>query len=83
MSDKPNTAPGTEEVVLPDISQELETAAAAKPDAPEIPAKYQGKSTEEVIRMHQEAEKALALATDIPSKVAFRKNSRRVIRPFR
>ena len=31
----------------------------------------------------QEARKALALAKDIPSKVAFRRNSRRVIRPFR
>lgn len=43
-----------EETTLEEEEQEQETT-----EEPEIPQKYQGKSTAEIIRMHQEAEKLL------------------------
>lgn len=43
---------------LPDVSAENPTATPAEP-AFEVPAKYAGKSIEDVIKMHVEAEKAM------------------------
>ena len=36
-----------------------ETAKAVEPEAPKVPSKYQGKTLEEIVQMHQEAERLI------------------------
>ena len=39
--------------------EQQEAAKAAEPEAPKVPSKYQGKSLEEIVQMHQEAERLI------------------------
>ena len=39
--------------------EQQETAKAVVPEAPKVPSKYQGKTLEEIVQMHQEAEKLI------------------------
>jgi len=39
--------------------EQQEAAKAAQPEAPKVPGKYQGKTLEEIVQMHQEAEKLI------------------------
>ena len=47
---------GELEAVEQEIQQQQTTA---QPEQPNIPEKYRGKSVEEIVRMHQEAEKLI------------------------
>jgi len=48
-----------EEVQSLEEQENLPTQEEAQPEEEEVPAKYQGKSLQDVVQMHQEAEKAL------------------------
>lgn len=39
--------------------EQQEAAKAAEPEAPKVPSKYQGKTLEEIVQMHQEAERLI------------------------
>ena len=48
-----------EEVQSLEEQENLPTQEEAQPEEEDVPAKYQGKSLQDVVQMHQEAEKAL------------------------